>query len=388
VSHDDPVIADHRRSFVRIDLDAIARNVAAIRGRLPTGCAFGAVVKADGYGHGAVPVARAALAGGATWLLVATVPEGIALRRAGLTDIPILILGAVAAEEVTDLVAADLIPTIDEGSPVQAVAATAAAMGKAPYPVHVKVDTGLNRFGVTEERAVAFVRQMNAEPRVRVDGLSTHFATADVVADPFLLEQARRFDAIVSALAAEGLRPRVVHAANSGAALQGIGYRDMVRVGIAMYGIPPAPDFPMPPGIAPALSVHSRVVRVIDLPTGATVGYGRTFTAPRPCRAAVVPIGYADGLPRSLSNRGSLLIRGARCPIIGLVSMDQCVALLPDGVDAHVDDPVVVVGARGDVAQTIGELATDAGTIAYEVAVHFGARMRREYHPARTFDCV
>jgi alanine racemase len=170
--------------------------------------------------------------------------------------------------------------------------------------------------------------------------------------------------------------------------LQGIGCRDMVRVGIAMYGIQPAPDFPMPPGIAPALSVHSRVVRVIDLPTGATVGYGRTFTALRPCRAAVVPIGYADGLPRSLSDRGCLLIGGARCPVIGLVSMDQCVALLPDGVDVQVDDPVVVVGAQGDVTQTIGELATDAGTIAYEVAVRFGARMRREYHAACTFDGV
>jgi alanine racemase len=132
VPHDDSGIADHRRSFVRIDLDAIVRNVAVIRGSLPPGCAFGAVVKADGYGHGAVPVARAALAGGASWLLVATVPEGIALRRAGLTDIPILILGAVAAEEVTDLLAANLLPTIDEGSPIQVIAARAAAMSKAP----------------------------------------------------------------------------------------------------------------------------------------------------------------------------------------------------------------------------------------------------------------
>ena len=388
MSHDFPGIADHRRSFVRIDLDAITRNVGVIRGNLPPGCAFGAVVKADGYGHGAVPVARAAMAGGASWLLVATVPEGIALRRAGLADAPVLILGAVAAEEVIDLVAADLIPTIDEGSPIQAIAVAAEVARKTPYPVHVKVDTGLNRFGVAEERAVAFVRQMNADPRLRIDGLSTHFATADVVADPFLLEQTRRFDAVASVLAAQGLRPRVVHAANSGAALQGVGCWEMVRVGIAMYGIPPAPDFPMPPGILPALSVHSRVVRVIDLPTGATVGYGRTFTAPRPCRAAVVPIGYADGLPRSLSNRGCLLIGGARCPIIGLVSMDQCVALLPDGVDVHVDDSVVVIGAQGNVSQTVGDLATDAGTIAYEVAVRFGARMRREYHSARTFDCV
>lgn len=383
-----PAIADHRRSFARIDLDAITRNVTLIRERLPPGCAFGAVVKADGYGHGAVPVARAAIAGGASWLLVATVPEGIALRRAGLADTPVLILGAVAAEEVDDLIAADLLPTIDDGSPMQAIAAAAGALKKAPYPVHIKVDTGLNRFGVAEERAVTFVRQVKAEPRLRVDGLSTHFATADVIADPFLHEQSRRFDAVVAALIADGLRPRVTHAANSGATLQGVACREMVRVGIAMYGIPPVSNFPMPPGIVPALSVHSRVVRVIELLHGATVGYSRTFTASGPCRAAVVPLGYADGLPRSLSNRGYLLIGGARCPIIGMVSMDQCVVLLPEGLDVYVDDPVVVVGTQRDVAQTISDLATDAGTIAYELAVRFGARMRRAYHDTCTLDRV
>jgi alanine racemase len=371
---------------VRVDLDAITGNVAVIRRGLPPACAFGAVVKADGYGHGAVPVARAAVAGGATWLLVATVPEGIELRRAGLAAMPILVLGAIAAEEVEELVAADLIPTIDEGSPIPVIAAAAESMGKAPYPVHVKVDTGLNRFGVAEERAVAFVRRMDAEPRVRIDGLSTHFATADVVGDPFLHAQDRRFEAVVAAITAQGLRPRIIHAANSGAALQGVGCWDLVRVGIALYGIPPAPGCPVPPELAPALSVHSRVVRVIDLPTGATVGYGRTFTAPRPCRAAVAPIGYADGLPRSLSNRGGLLIGGARCPLIGLVSMDQCVALLPDGVDARVDDPVVVVGTQGDATQTLSDVATDGGTIAYEVAVRLGARMRREYRTMCTLD--
>ncbi len=271
-----------------------------------TGCAFGAVVKADGYGHGAAPVARAALAGGASWLLVATVPEGVALRRAGLAAIPILVLGAVAAEEVAGPRRAPTSPRpLTKDRRFDAIAAVAAAMDKAPYPVHVKVDTGLNRFGVAEERAIAFVRRATADPRLSVDGLSTHFATADVIGDPFLAEQERRFAAIVAALSAHGLRPRVVHAANSGAALQGVACWDMVRVGIALYGIPPAPDFPMPPGLVAALSVQSRVVRVIDLPAGATVGYGRTFTASRPCRAAVVPVGYADGLPRSLSNRGS-----------------------------------------------------------------------------------
>lgn len=381
-----PDLPDNRRSFARVDLAAITRNVVATRGGLPAGCAFGAVVKADGYGHGAVPVARAALAGGAAWLLVATVPEGIALRRAGFADAPILVLGATAADEVDDLVGAALIPTIDEGAPLAALASAAVRLGNARLPVHIKVDTGLNRFGVPAERAVAFVRRIVADPRLCVAGLSTHFATADVVGDPYLFEQEERFHAIVTELEEARSRPDVVHAANSGAALQGIGCWDMVRIGIALYGIPPAPGFPMPPAVTPALSVHSRVVRVIDLTRGATVGYGRTFTAARRCRAAVVPIGYADGLPRSLSNRGSLLIGGARCAIIGAVSMDQCVVLLPDDLDARVDDHVVIIGSQGKEMQTISSLAADAGTIAYEVAVRFGARMRREYSPACTVD--
>jgi alanine racemase len=373
-------IPDHRRSFVRVDLGAIARNVAVIRRTLPRDCAFGAVVKADGYGHGAVPAARAALAGGASWLLVATVPEGIELRRAGMTDVPILVLGAVAPEEAADLIEYDLIPTIDEGSPIEEIA-EAAARGGAPRAVHIKVDTGLNRFGVTPDHVLRFARRIVGLPMLRLDGLATHFATADVLDDPFLREQADRFAAVIAALDAAGMRPRTIHAANSGAALQGVGRWGMVRVGIAMYGIPPAPDFPMPRGICPALSVHSRVARVLDLGSGATVGYGRTFRATGPMRAALVPLGYADGMPRSASNRGAVLIRGERCPIIGLVSMDQCVVGLPDNVSVRIDDPVTVVGVEGRATQTLTDLAGDAGTISYELAVHFGARMRREYVP-------
>lgn len=372
-------MSDHRRSFVRVDLDAIRRNVTIIRQHMPHGCAFGAVVKADGYGHGAVPTARAALAGGASWLLVATVPEGEELRRAGLTDVPILILGAVAMEEAVDLVDAALIPTLDDGSPYQEIAAAATARGIAPYPVHMKVDTGLNRFGVTLEHALAFARCIDGTRGLRLDGLSTHLATADVLNDPFLHEQAGRLTSVVAELEAEGLRPRVVHAANSGAALQDVACWDMVRIGIAMYGIPPAADFPMPRGICSALSVHSRVARILELKAGATIGYGRTFRASGQMRVALVPLGYADGMPRSASNRGAVLIGGMRCPLVGLVSMDQCVVALPEGLPVRIDDPVTIVGTQRGETQTLTELARDAGTISYELAVRFGARMRREY---------
>ncbi|HEY8292741.1 MAG TPA: alanine racemase [Thermomicrobiales bacterium] len=374
-----PDAVDHRRSYVAVDLGAIADNVRAMRRRLTPDCAFGAVVKADGYGHGAIPVARAALAGGASWLLVATVPEGLQLRQAGLADTPILVLGPVAADEVADLVDAGLTPTIDAASPLAAIAAAARQHGRAPYSVHVKVDTGLSRFGVAVSQAVPFIQSLHDNPAIVVSGIATHFATADVVADPFLHAQEARFAALLATLDRAGMRPPIAHAANSGAALQGIGCREMVRVGIALYGIPPAPDFPMPHDLRPVLSVRSSVARVLDLAPGDTVGYGRTFVARVPTRAALVPIGYADGLSRSASNRGHLLIGGARCPLIGNVSMDQCVVALPDGLDVAVDDPVVIVGQQGNVEQTISALAQEAGTIAYEMAVRFGGRMRREY---------
>ena len=372
-------VTDHRRSFVSVDLDAIAGNVRAMRRLLPDGCAFGAVVKADGYGHGAVPVAQAALAGGASWLLVATVPEGVALRNAGLTEIPILILGPVAVDEIEGLVRAALTPMVDDSSPLANIAAVAQQRSRAPYPVHVKVDTGLGRFGVAAAHAVAFVQSLHGNRQIAVSGIATHYATADRLADPFLRQQEARFAAIIAELDHRGLRPPVVHAANSGAMLQGIARWDMVRVGIAIYGIPPAPAFPLPPGVRSALTVQSRVARVFALSPGDTVGYGRTFAATAPGRAALVPVGYADGLPRSASNRGHVLIGGRRCRLIGIISMDQCVVALPDGLDAAVDDPVVIIGKQGSEEQTISMLADEAQTIAYELAVRFGARMRREY---------
>ncbi len=350
-----------------------------MRRMLPARCAFGAVVKADGYGHGAVPVARAARVGGASWLLVATVAEGVALRRAGLTDLPILILGPVAADEIEDLVGAALVPTIDSAVSLALIVAVARRENRTPYDVHVKIDTGLHRYGVAAPDAVAFFRSLRGLRDIAVSGVSTHFATADVGADPFLHEQAAQFAALLAQLEREGIRPPIAHAANSGAALQGVGCWEMVRVGIALYGIPPAPDFPMPTGLRPAMAVHSRVARVFAVPVGETVGYGRTFAASQPTRAALIPVGYADGLPRSASNRGHLLIGEHRCPLIGNVSMDQCVVALPDGLAVSVDDPVVIVGKQGAAEQTISLLAHEANTIAYEVAVRFGARMRRDY---------
>lgn len=372
-------VPDHRRSFVTVDLAAIRDNAVHLKSLLPDDCVLGAVVKADGYGHGASAAATAAIAGGAEWLMVATVPEGLQLRRDGFTATPILVLGAISDAEVEDLVHAQLVPTVDAASPIAAIGDAAVRHDRSPYPVHVKIDTGLNRFGVPAENAVAFLKEQAGARTILVQGLSTHFATADSVGDAYLHEQAARFSTVVRSLEREGLRPRIIHAANSGAVLQSLAFWDMVRVGIALYGIAPAPEFPLPTGLRPAMSVSSRVARIIDLPEGASVGYGRRFTAASHCRAALIPLGYADGLPRSLSNHGSVLIGGRRCLLIGAISMDQCVALLHDDLVVHADDPVVIVGTQGVETQTMTDLASAAGTIAYELAVRFGARMRCEY---------
>jgi alanine racemase len=370
-------LAPSRPSHVRIDRAAIAANTRLLRAHIPEATHLAAVVKADGYGHGAVAVAETALANSATWLCVATVREGSALRSAGIAA-RILVLGPTAPAEITALIAADLTPAVADPDICHALAATALQSERKPYPVHVKVDTGMHRFGVPIADAAALLHALARMRGIAVEGMFTHFATADVVGDPFLAEQSDRFAALVDSLDRAGLRPPIVHAANSGAILQRVAPWDLVRAGIALYGIPPAADFPLV-GFRPVMSVHTAVARVIAVPPGASIGYGRAFVAPVAMRAALLPLGYADGLSRSLSGRGSVLIGGRRCRLAGVVSMDQCVAVLPDDIEVRVGDPVVIVGTQDGEVQSLTELATDAGTISYELAVRFGARMERHY---------
>lgn len=366
-----------RPSHVRVDLGAIAANTRFLLSRVPVGTRLMAVVKADGYGHGAAPVARAALAHGAAMLGVATVPEGVALRAAGIAA-PVIVLGPTAPEEIAAIVQHALIPAVMDVAFCIALGDAATRARFAPYPVHVKVDTGMHRYGVAAADAPALLQELRATAGVRAEGVFTHFATSDVVGDPFLAEQAARFAAFVRESARAGLRPPIVHAANSGAILQGVAPWEMVRAGIALYGVPPAPEMPAE-GLTPALSVHTAIARVIAVPRGGGVGYGRRWVADAPTRAALLPIGYADGMARSLTNRGRVLIGGHFCPLIGTVSMDQCVALLPDDCAVSVGDPVVVVGTQGAATQTLDALGAAAGTISYELAVRFGARLVRVY---------
>jgi alanine racemase len=366
----------HRATRALIDLDAVANNVRYFRRIAPPGAGVMAVVKANAYGHGAVMVARAAVAAGATWLAVATVDEGCQLRAAGLTA-PILVLAPSHAAEAPAAVRAGVtLAVADLGH----AAAIAAAAGAEPAPIHVEIDTGMRRYGVPHEAAPDLIARVATLPGLRLGGVYTHFATADEANRSFVDLQQARFAAVLAAVRAAGITVPLVHQDNSAAALTATGTSvDLIRVGIALYGLSPSPEVPAPPELCPVLSLRSRLARIFDLAPGDSVSYGRTFMADRTMRAALVPVGYADGYRRSLSSRGIMLVGGRRAPVLGRVCMDQTIIAVPDGVDARVGDEVVLIGQQGSDAITADHLATLAGTIGYEIATGLGPRIPRDY---------
>jgi alanine racemase len=368
-----------RASRAEIDLDAVAHNVRYFRRRGGGRAAVMAVVKANAYGHGAAMVARAAVAAGARWLAVATVDEGAQLRDAGLTA-PVLVLAPSDPAEAPAALAADLTLAVGALDTAAALARVAAAGGR-EAAVHVEVDTGMHRFGVPAEAAVETVARIARLPGLRLGGLYTHFATADEADRSFFEEQRARFAAVVRAVRERGIAVPLVHQANSAAALTALpaGCDDLLRVGIALYGLSPSPDVPAPPELRPVLALRSRVARVMALAPGDGVSYGRTFVADRPLRAALVPFGYADGYRRALSNRAAMLLGGRRAPVLGRVCMDQTVIAVPEGLDARPGDEVTLLGAQGDERVSAEELAALAGTIPYEIATGLGARLPRRY---------
>jgi alanine racemase len=339
-----------------------------------------AVVKADAYGHGAVPVARAALDAGASWLGVALVEEGAALRAAGI-DAPVLLLSEPPPEAAGAVVAAALTPVVYTEHGIEALAkAVAEHRPDAPLAVHLKVDTGMHRVGCEPEAAAALVDAIDARPELVLDGICTHFAVADEPDRPENAEQLDQFLALLEQLDATRGRPRVVHAANSAALLARPDARfDLVRVGIALYGVPPGPAVAGRVPLRPVLSLRAQVTYVKPLPAGARLSYGLRYELDRAGRIATVPVGYADGVPRNLGLRGGeVLIGGRRHPIAGTVTMDQ---LMVDVGDAPVEvgDEVVLLGAQGDEEVTAAEWADRLDTIAYEIVTGIGPRVPRRY---------
>jgi len=365
-------------TWAEIDLDAIAHNVRAFKRHVGEGVEVWAVVKANAYGHGAVPVASAALAAGATGLAVHRAAEGVELRRAGL-EAPILIMGYTLPAGAGQVVHWRLTPSVTTVEFAQALSAQAAAAGVV-VPVHVKVDTGMSRYGLLPDEVVPFTRAIASLPGLRLEGLFTHFATADAADQTHVRRQLAVFLDVLAALRAAGIGVPLVHAANSAATMRlPEAHFQAVRIGIAMYGLDPSDEWPPIFEIRPALSLKSRVSRVRDLPAGAGISYGRTFVTTAPTTVALVPVGYGDGYHRILSNRGDVLIRGRRAPIRGRVCMDQFVVEVSHIPGVQQDDQVVLVGRQGDACIRAEEVARLAETINYEVTTSLLPRVTRVY---------
>jgi alanine racemase len=365
------------RALARVNLSAIERNVAHIQRSLAADTQLCAVVKADGYGHGAAQVARAALTGGARWLAVATAQEALELRRAGIT-VPLLTMGALSKEELALALEADAdLVAWDE----RFLDRVLRAAGEATVRLHVKLDTGMGRLGTREEgQALAVAERIVAlGPALELTGAMTHFATADEDAK-FLEFQLNRFRPFVQRL--RSLRPGLVaHAANSAATLLAAeSHLDLVRCGIAIYGCDPMHEDALARGLEPALELSSYVAAVKRAQPGDSAGYGRRFIAERETWIATVPIGYGDGIRRALSGKCELLCRGARYPLVGAVSMDNVTLDLGAESRVSVGDKVTVIGLDGGERQTAEQLARAIGTINYEVVCAISARVPREYH--------
>ncbi|MBS1848515.1 MAG: alanine racemase [Actinobacteria bacterium] len=369
-----------RHAWIEVDLAALARNTQRLRAHVAP-AALCAVVKADGYGHGAVPVALAALEAGASVLAVAIVDEGAALRDAGI-DAPILLLSECPDEDLDEVVRLGLTPTVYRDASIDA-AERAAERAGVELGVHVKVDTGMRRVGAPAEAVGALVDRIARSSNLRMDGLFTHFAVADEPDDPFTDEQVRRFDDVRHDLSTAGLPTGMVHAANSAAALRGVGRGDMVRCGISLYGFAPSPAMTMPLALDPVLSLHARLSYVKTVQPGEGVSYGLRWRADHPTRVATVPLGYADGVRRILSSRGAqVLVGGRRCPIVGTITMDQLLVDLGSDASTSVGDEVVLLGPMGDEQITAQEWADRLDTITYEIVCGFSARLPRLYRGA------
>jgi alanine racemase len=355
---------------VDVELEAIRRNARVLK---PEGSELMAIVKADGYGHGDVEVARAALEAGATWIGVALVEEGLRLRRAGL-EAPILVLSEIPPGSEAIALAHRLTPTLYSGAALERIADAA----RGPVPVHVKVDTGMHRVGVwPPEETPAFASRVAAAGLV-VEGLFTHFARSE---DDEITtkEQLGRFLETADAVRAAGVEPRLLHAANSAATiLHPASHLDLVRPGIALYGIEPAPGVGTDLGLRPALTWRSRVSAVKRLPAGEALSYGHRYRLERDSWVATVPVGYADGYPRQLTNVGEVLIGGRRSRVAGTVTMDQLIVDRGDD-EVEVGEEVVLIGTQGDETIAADELGRRFGTIGYEIVSRIGPRVPRRY---------
>lgn len=363
-------------TYIEVDLDAIAHNVRALKAFIGPAVELFAVVKANAYGHGLVPVAQTVLRHGVSRLAIGRLSEGLQLRQAGIAA-PVLALCYLMPDELRIAVERDLVPTVGEMESALVVSALGVARQK-PVPVHVKIDTGMGRYGVMPDQAVSFFNQIATLPGLAVEGVFTHFATADERDKTFAREQFQIFQDVLAELSAAGHSIPLLHAANSAAALDlPETHLGAVRSGLALYGLYPSESVSHALPLKPALTLKSHVASVRQLPAGAGISYGRSYITPRPMTVALVPIGYGDGYHRLLSNRGAVLVNGQRAPIVGRVCMDQVVVDVSGCGPVALNDEVVLIGQQGDARITVEEIAGWAETISYEITSALLARLPR-----------
>jgi alanine racemase len=371
-----------RPAWVEIDLARLRKNVRLIRRELPPGVKLLAVVKDEAYGHGALDVVRIALEEGAAGFGLSTLEEAMTLRDAGVTA-PLLLLGERQDPELPWCVNHDLTVCVNQPHTIRQLARLAAGAGKR-VPVHVKIQTGMTRYGVRWDEALPLFELIAAEKSLRLDGAMTHFAQSDEADKSFALLQISRFDEVMTAWQRAGGTAPCRHLCNSGGFLDlPDAHRDMVRVGILLYGVFPSSVCRRIPGIQPVMSVKARIAAIQSLKPGEVVGYGMRYTARDPGRIAVLPIGYGDGFPR-VRNAGGAIIRGRRAPLVGGVAMDAITVDITGIPEAQMWDEAVIMGRQDGEEITVHDMARLKNTVSYDVLTSWRLRLRRRTVNAQT----
>ena len=365
-----------RPAWTEIDLGRLRNNLRLIRRDLPRHVQLLAVVKDEAYGHGALDVARIALDEGATFLGLSTLEEAMALRDAEITA-PLLLLGERQEAELPWCVAHDLTVCVNDSHTVRKLARVAAAMDKCA-PVHLKINTGMSRYGVRWDEALPLIEEILSEKSLRLEGVMTHFAQSDETEKTFANLQISRFDEVLAAMQKSNVHGPLKHLCNSGGFLDlPHAHRDMVRVGILMHGVFPSTVCRKISGVEPVMSVKARIAAIQKVKPGEVVGYGMRYTAPSERRIAVLPIGYGDGFPR-VRNEGCALIRGQRAPLVGGVAMDAITVDITEIPEAQMWDEAVIMGRQGGEEITVRDIAKMKNSVTYDVLTNWRLRLRRK----------
>jgi len=370
-----------RPTRVEIDLNAIAHNIQAIRRKVGDRVKIMAVVKADGYGHGATEVAKVALQNRADYLGVAIPEEGVELRLSGI-ETPILILGLTSPHKVQEVIKYHLTQTVSTTELAEALSVEAQELGEIAK-VHVKIDTGMSRIGVSPENAVHFVKQILELKAIELEGIFTHFSVSDSKDNAedkiFTGLQIDKFKWVVAKLEENGIQIPIKHVANSAGVLNFPSYFDMVRPGIIIYGLYYSRGVAVAENLEPAMTFKTAIIYLKSVPPASSISYGRTYTTEKESIVATLPVGYADGYNRLLSNKGEVLVKGRRAPIVGRVCMDMTMIDVSHVPEVKIGDEVVLFGKQGDAEIPMDEIADKANTIVNEVACGIGKRVPRVY---------